>query len=351
MRHEVKELVTFPNDDSIEIAIELVRKLSPASLSLIEFRAANEVALARKLLSFPLLGEAIEGPWQCHLHREFHMTDDAALYRPEKEKGLRPLVEGKSFHQFVYPFSEPRYWVDMREARAALLPGRLRAIQSLANEHEINGKVSPDSVKLDYQSYRLAFRDIARNTDERTMIACLLPPNVVCPDTVRLDEVYFDSVERGKLALNQTRLTTGERLCVLALFDSFVVDYHVRQKVGAHVSFFYVYQLPIPRLTRADAAFRPLVERAARLVGTSAEFDDLLREVFGPKATHRTHGATDEPTRRTLRAELDALVAQLYALNEEEFTHILATFPLVSQTVRSQTQQTYSRLLRTGSLA
>lgn len=31
--------------------------------------------------------------------------------------------------------------------------------------------------------------------------------------------------------------------------------------------------------------------------------------------------------RQTLRAEIDALVAQLYDLTEDEFTHILSTFP------------------------
>lgn len=117
--------------------------------------------------------------------------------------------------------------------------------------------------------------------------------------------------------------------------------YQLRQKVNAHLSFFYLHQLPIPRLTRADAAFRPLVERAARLVGTSAEFDDLLREVFGPAATHRTHAATAPADRQRLRAELDALVAHLYALTEDEFTHILATFPLVDEGVKAATLETF----------
>ena len=31
--------------------------------------------------------------------------------------------------------------------------------------------------QVDYQDYRLGFRKIARNTDERTMIAAIIPPN------------------------------------------------------------------------------------------------------------------------------------------------------------------------------
>jgi hypothetical protein len=97
---------------------------------------------------------------------------------------------------------------------------------------------------------------------------------------------------------------------------------------------FYLYQLPVPRLTSADSAFRPIVERAARLVCTTPEFDDLAREVFGPRADSATVGATEFTDRAQLRAELDGLVAHLYGLTEDQFAHILSTFPLVPDPVK-----------------
>lgn len=100
----------------------------------------------------------------------------------------------------------------------------------------------------------------------------------------------------------------------------------------------------------AFPAFRPLVERAARLVGTSGAYDELLKEVFGKKATHQTQGLTDPAARQTTRAEIDALVAHLYDLTEDEFTHILSTFPLVDESVKSETRNTYRELLRSGKL-
>lgn len=60
-------------------------------------------------------------------------------------------------------------------------------------------------------------------------------------------------------------------------------------------------------------------ECAARLVGTTAEFDDLLAEVFGKNATHKTHGVTGPQDRLILRAQIDALVARLYDLTIPEF--------------------------------
>jgi len=350
MRHDVRELASFHEQANLRLNAELIRKLSPSSLSFMEFRTAEDLRIVERLFRFPLLADSMEGKWRLELHREFNMTDDAPLYHADKRDGYVPLVEGKMFHQFRYPFAEPRYWLNPKDARGALLSGRLKAIRHLADEAGVTLTVKAEHLRIDYESYRLAFRDVARNTDERTMIATILPPNVFCPHTVSMEVVFHDELEKDQLKLNIADLDHCERLYLAALFNSFVVDYQLRQKINAHVSFFYLHQLPIPRLTSADAAVRPLAERAARLVGISAEFDDLLRDVFGPKATHRSHGATTSADRQFIRAELDALVAQLYTLTEEEFAHILATFPLVSESIRLQTQQTYSRLLRTGSL-
>ncbi len=94
---------------------------------------------------------------------------------------------------------------------------------------------------------------------------------------------------------------------------------------------FYVYQLPIPRLTEKDPAFSPIVTRAARLVCTTPEFDDLAAAVG--LGSHQ-NGAADKGERAKLRAELDGLVAHLYGLSEYEFAYILTTFPLVEQGVK-----------------
>ena len=68
---------------------------------------------------------------------------------------------------------------------------------------------------------------------------------------------------------------------------------------------------------------------------STAEFDDLLKESFGPKARHRPHGEATPAGRARLRAEVDALVAHLYALTEPAFTHILGTFPLGADETKS----------------
>ena len=55
--------------------------------------------------------------------------------------------------------------------------------------------------------------------------------------------------------------------------------------------------------------------------------------------------------RQQLRAEIDALVARLYDLTVPEFQHILSTFPLVDESVKVQTLNTYRELTRLGKFA
>ncbi len=54
-------------------------------------------------------------------------------------------------------------------------------------------------------------------------------------------------------------------------------------------------------------------------------------------------GVTDPAGRLKLRAELDAIIAHLYGLTEEEFAHILSTFPIVAQEVKDATLEEFRR--------
>ena len=81
-----------------------------------------------------------------------------------------------------------------------------------------------------------------------------------------------------------------------------------------------------------DPRFKRVVDRAARLICTTPEFDDLAQAVG---LSGSSDGATDPSERQRLRAELDGLIAHLYGLTEAEFAHILGTFTLVAEPVKT----------------
>ncbi|WP_448560440.1 Eco57I restriction-modification methylase domain-containing protein [Trichothermofontia sp.] len=53
MRHEVTELANFPAPDDIRLDVELIRKLSPDSLSIMEFKQPIDIAIAKKCCISP----------------------------------------------------------------------------------------------------------------------------------------------------------------------------------------------------------------------------------------------------------------------------------------------------------
>lgn len=304
MRLDVTELQSFPREDSIEISVDFIRRLSPESLSVMEFKSPLDVTIVAKMLKFPFLGDRSEGGWQLYLHREFHMTDDAPLFQTSPTKSSLPLVEGKMIWQFSCDLGQARYWVNENKGRKALL----------------RQTDKPDEI-LGYQKYRLAYRAVAANTNERTLVCSIVPP----------------SFTGNSLNVTETLDQTTQVYCV-ALLNSFVVDWFIRSKVTTNVNIFYVYQLPIPRMSNTDSAFRAIVHRAARLICTSAEFDDLALKVG--LRSHK-EGATKSSERTSLHAELDGIIAHLYGLTEEEFTHILSTFPIVEQSVKDAALDAY----------
>ncbi|MEG4965705.1 Eco57I restriction-modification methylase domain-containing protein [Microcoleus sp. B6-A1] len=307
MRHDVSELCNFPTPDDIRLDIPLIRKLSPDSLSIMEFKNDIDVQIAKKMLHYPLLGENISNAWNLELHREFNMTDDAFLFHKDREQGMLPLYEGKMIHQFTHQFAEPRYWVDEKEARKSLL-----------------GKKETDKGQnLNYQGYRLAYRAIASSTNERTLITSTIPTN---------------SFAGNSLNLSSSPKDISQLLVISSFLNSFCVDYSIRQQVSANINMFYIYQLPVPRLQKDDRWFEEIVERAAKLICTTPEFDELAKEVG--LGSHR-NGVTNEVERGKLRAELDGMIAHIYGLTEEEFAYILTTFPIVTEPVKQAALNAY----------
>ncbi|MBK1693623.1 hypothetical protein CKO09_02555 [Chromatium weissei] len=342
MRHHLAELAVFPNATSLQLSVELIRKLSPDSHSIMEFKSATDVQIAQKLLKFPLLGETIKGTWNLRLTNEFHMTNDSYLFKTEPSAERLPLYEGKMIHQFEFQLAKPRYWIEKNEAENILRTARIRSLTQKLKKIAVDNAILEaliqfEGIPLDFHCYRFGFRDIARNTDERTMICTVLSPHVFAGNTLNLLQPYiFEVNEKGWTY--QLSLDYFELLFVVACFDSFVVDWLLRQKITSHLNMFYVYQVPIPRLTAADSAFMPIVNRAARLICITPEFDALAKAVG---LTSHCDGVTDSVKRAQLRAELDGLIAHLYGLTDEEFAHILATFPLVACDIRTAALNAY----------
>jgi hypothetical protein len=290
----------------LNLTTDLIRRLSPDSLSIMEFKIETDVRIAERMLRFPLLGQQVSGSWNVQLTNELHMTGDSDLYSTKPNKAALPLYEGKMINQFTSNFGQPRYWVLRKEGRRRIL-----------------GNVPDLGQLIDSDLHRLCFRSVASNTNERTMIATVMPPCFFGNSltAVRLLDVNGNPV-----------LTAPVQAFLCAVWNSFAFDYLLRARVATNLNFFYIYQLPVPRLAEKDPLFSSIVFRTARLICTTPEFDDLAVQLG--LQSHKD-GAAGADERAQLRAELDGIVANLYGLTEDEFSHILSTFPVVGKDIKN----------------
>ncbi|MBD2150179.1 ATP-binding protein [Pseudanabaena sp. FACHB-1277] len=353
MRHDVTELANFPTPDDIRLDIPLIRKLSPDSLSIMEFKGEIEYQIMNKIAKHPTFDADNSLYKNLKFSREIAPDLDREYIKDEPAKNLLPLLEGKMIHQFNAYFNpEVRFWMSEKDARKTIL-----------------GKNADIGQKLDYQVYRLGFRKIARNTDIRTMISTVIPPKLCIENlqTVNMVDAKGDLIT-----------SYAEILILCSIWNSFVYDFLLRMKVTANINFFFVYNTQVPRLQKGDKWFDAIVTRAAKLICTTPEFDELAKEVgLAPKAPHPlapspktgeggqessltplsplgrgaggegNYGVTNEIERGKLRAELDGIIAHIYGLTEEEFQYILTTFPIVPDPVKLNALNAY-RDVRTG---
>lgn len=330
MRHDVAELERFPEEGALWLDVDLIRRLAPDSHSVMEFKSELDVHIAQKMLRFSLLGEHSEDAWNLRLIREFDMTNDSKLFKTEPGTGRLPLYEGKMIWHYEHGREGFRYWLDRDAVEKDETRRRFKQINKLRGIEDESAALITYPISFPFDGYRLGFRSITGATNERALVVSVLPKHVVTGNSLTVSIPFEDQVIDGNW--QERRLYSEKELLVMtAVMASFVCDWFIRQKILTNMNMFYVYQIPVPRLTEGDANFDSIVARAARLICTTPEFDDLAKEVG--LGSHK-NGATDPAERARLRAELDGLVAHLYGLTEAEFAHILTTFPLVAEPVK-----------------
>lgn len=153
----------------------------------------------------------------------------------------------------------------------------------------------------------MGFRDITNATNERTVIASVLP-RVGVGNKIPL--LMRDNKNDHKLAA-----------CLLGNLGALVFDFAARQKVGGTtLNFFIAKQLPIlspDQYTDADLSF--IVPRVLELTYTAHDLKPWAEDLG-----YSGKPFLFVPERRVqLRSELDAYFARLYGLTRDELRYIL----------------------------
>ncbi len=158
-----------------------------------------------------------------------------------------------------------------------------------------------------WQRPRIAFRNVTNSTNTRTVIACLLPADIV-------------TVEPSPFFLRTTG-TNRDDAYLLGILGSRILDWYARRFVELHLTFEILNPMPIPRPAPEDPLRIRVIEIAGRLAAVDGRYSDWASQV-GVEVGSVTNAAE----KADLIAELDAVVAHLYGLTEKQLVHVFETF-------------------------
>ena len=263
-------------------------------------RSQDEADLLVKLHvgnRFPL---GASGRWLCFPVRELDETNDKRFWRDQLDG--QPLWKGESFDQY-----EPRGAGEracpvtdqlLKKVRKPR-PGSRSLLRS-----RVSLAVRKKTVLAELDRARIAFRDIARSDDSRTIRACLVPPGVFLTNTAP----YLAFVDGDP---------TDQAAC-LGIMNSLPFDWQARRFIEIHANFFLLELLYLPDLDETDC--RAISRAAARLSAVDARFADFA------EATGVDYGPLDPADRSELRVDIDARVARAWNLTTSDLQVIFRDF-------------------------
>jgi hypothetical protein len=318
---------------ALRYTVEMMRHFSPQNLSLMEFRTEQDMEVCTRIRGAHdlLLSSGHQ------FRRELHLTGDNRFLKKIGPRtlsaGEMPLIEGKTIFQYDPAFTLPTFCVLEKQVRVELMRKevhRLAAFVRASGAKCVEGIDVEDQVvdltaqlervfsakgfRLHYEFRRLAYREVGSSTNERTLIATVVPEKCCMSHKLMYLTPYsYRLTAKGNLS--QKACPQEEMLVLLGLFNSLVLNYYVRSKVSTGVSVFQLNELPIPKL--ADKLRAKLAAAAEKLLASPHDTQErallevlVAREVYGLDAADWqyltgtfTYGSGDT------KAELDETIA------------------------------------------
>lgn len=252
--------------------------------------------------------------WRARPNRDLDATNDKLYegkelmtFTEEQPPGTLPIFKGKSFDLWQPDTGVYYAWADPGIAEERLQNKRARGhrnARSAFSEFPVEHIIDEDT--LPHRHPRIAFRDVTRATDSRTMRAALIPPNVFITN-------------KGPYFL-WPRGDKKDEAYLLGVLCSTPLDWYARRFIEISMNFFILNPFPIPRPDRNNLLWQRTVALAGRLAASDERYADWANEV------EVEYGPLPEAVKEDMTQELDAVVAHLYGLDANQLAHIFETF-------------------------
>ena len=366
-----QQSATAAERDAFLLSPEDFAAVNPNTGTAPVFRTPRDAAITKAVYArLPVLVDRRATPprhlWPVRYLRMFDMTNDSDKFRTADElrtlgayemRGGRwekgeakwlPLIAGRTFHQFDHRAASVIENVDNVQnpfvSQLTTLVEHTSPAFSPRPQFWVSG--ADISWPTGLQT-AIVFRDIARPTDARTIIASLVPQSA-CGNTAPILLPDQSDTAPDEREQKLQRYIDGTAVLVANL-NSMALDYIARQKVqSTHLNLYILEQLP----------FIPPEGFARRFGPKTAEAiirEDVLHLTYTAHdmagfAADMGHTGPPFPwnpeDRLRRRARLDALFFHLYGLDHDAAAYVMDTFPIV----REQEQTAYNGRFRSREL-
>jgi hypothetical protein len=324
-------------------AAPVFRTQSDADITTKIYRS-NPVLVHRGRIN-PATNRRIESwVWPVKYATAFHMTSDSKLFLTRAElvsqgyvrtdmnhwlKGdmeVEPLYVGRMVHH--YDHRHASVTVNEDNLHNAAFGSTLSDTQKAdpmvlpAPQYWVKQESVPEAVRREWV---IGFRDVARGTDVRTMIGCIIP-STAAGNTL-------------PLLLNDPDAMPPKKVCLLlANLNALAFDFVTRQKAqSTHLNWYIVEQLPVIAPERFEARIGGVTiadfirEQVLHLSYTAHDLAPFARDLGHVNAdgSVKPPFVWNDEDRRARLAALDGLFMHLYGLSDSDAAYILDTFPIV----------------------
>lgn len=332
--HEIPDDILRNGHASMVFTPEDVRLQSPKTLSFVELTNKRDLDVFQRIYSHSMRIGDNAGGWAFSFSQEINTTSDSKHFPPRERwesKGYKPdhfgrwigpeldaalpFFQGVSINQFDISQKEwasglgrSAQWIPIPCDNKRFGPKYLIAEETLRAWPKF------------FSGPKIGYRRVARSTDTRTFIGCVVV-GFGCSDklaTLRINSGDFHST-----------------LLVSAFTNSLCFDFVIRCKIGGGLDWNLLEQLPIPNLRKIDTTDKVQTRLAMSVAGLTFIHRRFAPEWLRLKCLYpelaqkewKRWWAITEADRLRLRVEIDALCADLYGLDSDDFDWIVRDDP------------------------
>lgn len=302
----------FERSNKISITYDNLKKINPETGMIPNIKSNNELKFLSELSNkFENFGSVYT---DCKYGRLVHLTNHEKYIRRNYIEGYLPIYEGKFIEQFTNKFATFRGMSEKdkyKSKASAHLIENPQGDEYPEARFFINDDYWKKISKNFNKQYIIAWRSLTSATNNRTMIATLMPFVPTC-QSIQI------------LQLSNER----QMLHVLALFNSTTFDYIVRLKMaGLDLTQTIIKQIPVP----SKEAYECIIKYKGVEATISEHIISRLKQLYsddknviGLFSKYHVYEVVDD--RKNIIEDINKLIANMYGINNEMQKKIMSSF-------------------------